>query len=302
MDRFRITATGHSLNYLPEYVAADQGFFAEEGLEVSAVVPQPWDLVLEHLAEGSADAALGGIWVPSMHHGRGLRLVPFAQVSARAPLALLGRRPEPAFRPGDLVGRTVSMRGSSGASVGLFLKMVLRESGIDPNRVNYIQDLDAGILARCFAGGMGDYLLVDQPGAMKLAARGWGTIVASYPAVGGNIPWSVYYRQGPAAAADDRPARFCRALARGMNHIMGRSGEDLRPLLVRTFPSLDPGLAVAVVDLYRRVGMWTSPRIDPAAHDRWQAGICGGHLTDAPIPYGDLIDSAPTEAMTGPSR
>lgn len=299
MDRFRVTATGHSLNYLPQYVASDQGFFAEEGLDVSAVVPRPWDLVLDHLAEGSADAALGGIWVPSMHHGRGLSLVPFAQISARAPLALLGRKPDPAFHLSKLVGRTVSMKGSNGASVGLYLKMLLREAGIDPHLVNYIQDLDAGILARCFAGGMGDYLLVDLPGALKLEALGQGALIARFATVGGDIPWSVYYGLGTPPAADDRRTRFCRALARGMDWVMARGSEDLSPFLTRTFPALDPEISVEVVDLYRRTGMWTTPRVDPAAYDRWQAGIFHGHLTDAPIPYGELIDPVPA-AVTEP--
>lgn len=61
MQQFRVSATGHSVNYLPEYVARWQGFFAEEGLEVSATVPNPWDLVLADIGTGQAEAALGGI-------------------------------------------------------------------------------------------------------------------------------------------------------------------------------------------------------------------------------------------------
>ena len=72
MQHFKISATGHSVNYLPEYVASWQGFFAAEGLAVSADVPNPWDLVLADLASGKANAALGGIWVPAMHFGRGM--------------------------------------------------------------------------------------------------------------------------------------------------------------------------------------------------------------------------------------
>jgi NitT/TauT family transport system substrate-binding protein len=299
MDRFHIAATGHSLNYLPEYVAMEQDFFAEEGLAISVEVPKPWDLVLDRLGDGSAEAALGGIWVPSMHHRRGMRLVPFAQVSARAPLALLGREPDPMFDVSRLVGKTVSMKGSNGASVGLYLKMLLREAGIDPRQVNYIQDLDAGILSRCFAGGMGDYLLVDLPGAMALEAMGIGAVVARFAETGGNIPWSVYYRLGEWSEKDDRPTRFCRSLKRGMAWIMELgTAEDLRPLLARLFPALDAGLSVQVVEIYRRAGMWTTPRIDPDAYARWQAGICGGFLTQAPIPYDELIDSRPATATT----
>lgn len=300
MDRFLVSATGHSLNYLPHYVARELGLFAEEGLDVSEVVPRPWDLVLDHLRDGTAEAALGGIWVPSMFHSRGRRLVPFAQVSNRAPLALVGRAPAAAFDPHALVGKTVLMKGSNGASVGIYLKMMLREAGIDPATVNYVQDLDAGILGACHAGGMGEYLLIDLPGALARRAAGLGEIAAIFARDGGDIPWSVYYTEGM-DPGDDRPERLARALGRGMDWVNAREADTFRDLLARLFPSIDSGICVEVVDLYRACGMWTTPRIDAAAYARWQRGIADAHLTDAPIPYDDLTDGAPTRAFAAPA-
>ncbi len=71
MDKFRVSATSHWPNYLPEYVARDRGFFADEELEFDRYAPESWTQVLDDLADGSADAVLGGIWVPAMYHGRG---------------------------------------------------------------------------------------------------------------------------------------------------------------------------------------------------------------------------------------
>jgi len=63
------------------------------------------------------------------------------------------------------------MKGSNGASVGLFFKMLLRENCIDPQSVNYIQDLDGDMLGKLFLGGMGDYLIVDNLSARNLLSR-----------------------------------------------------------------------------------------------------------------------------------
>lgn len=300
MDRFLVTATGHSLNYLPHYIASEQGYFAEEGLDVTEVVPRPWDLVLDHIREGSAEAALGGIWVPSMFHGRGRKLVPFAQVSNRAPLALIGREGAAAFDARELVGKTMLMKGSNGASVGIYLKMILREAGIDPNSLNYIQDLDAGILQACFAGGMGDYLLIDLPGALAFQSAGHGTLAAAFARDGGNIPWSVYYTEG-LAPDDTRPERFARALARGMDWVNARNAESYRDVLARLFPKIDTDIATEVVETYRACNMWTTPRIGEASYARWQKGIADAHLTEAPIPYDTLTDGTPTRALAGAS-
>lgn len=296
MQRFHISATGHSLNYLPEYVANWQGFFADEGLAISVTVPSPWDLVLKELGSGEADAVLGGIWVPSMHHGRGAVYTPFAQIAARAPLAIIGRERAEEFDWSKLPGKVISMKGSNGASVGLFIKLLLREKGIDPVSVGFVQDLDGALLSRVFRGGMGDYLVIDYPSALALEASGGGHVVAPLAIVGGEVPWSVYYAEGEGDDARlDTQTRFARALGRGMNWILQRKAEQYCDFLATTFPRFDADMLVNLVDIYRKHGMWTTPRIDDAAYLRWQRGIADGHLTDGPIAYNDLIDSRPTE-------
>lgn len=299
MQRFHISATGHSLNYLPEYVASWQGFFAQEGLEVTVSVPRPWDKVLDELETGEADAVLGGIWVPSMHFGRGVRHTPFAQVAARAPLAIVGREAPEDFSWPGMAGRTISMKGSNGASVGLFVKLLLVENGVDPADVGFIQDLDGALLSRLFAGGMGDYLAVDYPSARALEAAGKGRVVAPLPITGGDVPWSVYYALGEGdAARRDTQTRFARALGRGMDWVLAHDAQRYRDFLAQTFPQADAGLLVELTDIYRSIGMWTTPRIDRKAYDRWQGGIAAGHLIEAPIPYERLIDTVPTQAFT----
>jgi len=296
MQRFHVSATGHSLNYLPEYVAAWQGFFADENLAVSATVPNPWDLVLSELASGQADAVLGGIWVPAMHFGRGTRYTPFAQVSARAPLAIVGRENADEFDWSRLPGKVMSMKGSNGASIGLFAKLLLKEHGVDPRSVGFVQDLDGLLLSRVFVGGMGDYLLIDYPSALALEAAGGGRVVAPLAIEGGNVPWSVYYAQGESNDERlDTQKRFVRALGRGMDWINQHEAERYREFLATTFPRFDPDLLVGVIDVYRAHGMWTTPRIDPSAYERWQGGIADGHLIDRPIGYPDLIDVRVTD-------
>lgn len=297
MQGFPITATGHSLNYLPEYVAAEEGFFEAEGLRVTATVPRPWDQVLDDLRDGSAAAALGGIWVPSMYLGRGARFTPFAQMAARAPLALVGRERAEDFSWPALRGRVVLMKGSNGASVGLYVKMVLAEQGIDPAGLGFIQDLDGAMLSELFLGGMGDYLVVDYPSAVLMAAGGACHVVQAFPITGGDVPWSVYYALGEGGAQQqDRQGAFCRALDGAMRWVRERDPEDYVGFLERTFPRLPADVLVRVTREYVAHGMWTSPRIDPVGYARWQGGIAAGHLVCAPIAYDALVDPVPTAA------
>jgi NitT/TauT family transport system substrate-binding protein len=292
---FHVSATGHSLNYLPEYVAVRQGFFENEGLRVTASVPRPWDLVLEALREGSAQAALGGIWVPAMHLGRSTRFTPFAQIAARAPLAVVGREKPEDFAWEKLSGKVALMKGSNGASVGLFFKLCLREHNIDPGQLRYIQDLDGTMLSELFQGGMGDYLVIDYPNALRMETEGRGRVVQALPVTGGDVPWSVYYAIGKSnPERQEIQTRFSRALNQGMEWIRANDPEDYATFLGATFPNLPLKIALLATRIYIAHGMWTTPRIDRQSYSRWQGGIAGGHLIAAPIPYEQLIDPTPT--------
>ena len=83
-----------------------------------------------------------------------------------------------------------------------------------------------------------------------------------------------------------------------MNWILEREANEYRDFLAATFPRFDAALLVEIVDTYRASGMWTTPRIDQAAYDRWQRGIADGHLTNGAIAYDELIDPRPTELLT----
>ncbi|MGK9219459.1 MULTISPECIES: ABC transporter substrate-binding protein [unclassified Microbacterium] len=303
MQKFHIAATGHSLNYLPEYIADRHGLFAAQGLQVTAEVPRPWDDVLKRLRDDAADAALGGIWVPSMYLDRVRRYTAFAQVANRAPLALLGRAPEAGrFDLADLRGRTVLMKGSNGASVGLFLKMLLREQGIEPREVDYIQDLDGTMLSELFVGGMGDYLVIDNLSARVLADRhDHVSVVLETVVESGDIPWSVYYRESEGITPDivNAQERFCFALQQAMDWILANDAEAFRDDLMALFPKAPADILVSLANVFREHRMWTTPTIDRAGYERWQQGIADGFLIQDPLPYEALVDEGPASGAAG---
>ncbi|KAF9882164.1 putative abc-type nitrate sulfonate bicarbonate transport periplasmic component protein [Colletotrichum karsti] len=303
LERFHVSATGHSLNYLPEYIAQRHGFFREQGLDVTVTVPKPWDRVLDELADGTAAAALGGVWVPSMYHNRVRDYVAFAQVANRAPLAIVGRRSLDKTQPfalAETVGRTVLMKGSNGASVGLYFKMILRENGVDPSAVKYVQDLDGAMLGELFAGGMGDFLVVDNLSARALVARHADKIEIKFEAVseGGEIPWSVYYRDASTITPEvlDAQERFCIGLGKAMDWVLAHDAEEFREELAEIFPQIPVDVTVELTNVFRRDGMWTSPVVSRKGYERWQKGICDGYLVEKPLSYEVIVNDGPSQA------
>lgn len=295
MQPFRLTSTGHNINYLPQYIAQRHGFFREQGLDFAETIPVPWDGVLDALADGIADMALGGIWVPSMYRGRVQDYTVFAQIANRCPLALLKRNDGKEFDLATVARRTVLMKSGGGASVGLFFKMLLREYGIDERSVDYIQDLDGKMLGDLFQGGMGDYFVTDILSARAMAAKNTEVSIGLEMVTEGDIPWSVYYRETKTItpAVCDAAKRFCAALYKGIEWVLEHEAETFQEELADLFPGVPVDIAVGVVNTFRRSGMWTSPKLPQGGFDRWQTGLHGARLISEPIAYNGLVLNGP---------
>lgn len=245
----------------------------------------------------TAEASLGGIWVPSMYRGRSTDYTIFAQLANRSPLALVARGSSDVFKLSDTVGRTVLMKSGNGASVGLFFKMLLSENGIDPNSVNFIQDLDGAMMRKLFQGGMGDYFVVDNVTARVMAHKDRGVSVAVEMVTdGGCIPWSVYYHQ----TSDVTPktvnlqTRFCASLEKGMQWLQDHEADTYREELAGLFPTVPAQILPDLVSLYREKGMWSSPVENSEGYERWQQGLATGHLIEATIPYDEIVNIDPS--------
>ena len=298
MQPFHLTATGYNLNYLPEYIALRHGFFREQGLDVTVKIPTPWDGVLDELADGTADMALGGIWVPSMYRDRVKNYTVFAQIANRSPLAILARGDSEGFKLADMVGSTVLMKSGGGASVGLFFKMLLRENGLDPKSVDYIQDLDGVMLGNLFQGGMGDYFITDNLSAMAMAERNSDVSVAMEMVSEGDVPWSVYYRETATITPQilDAQKRFCIALGKGIDWVLQHDAESFQDELADLFPSVPVDVAVSVTNAFRRNGMWTTTSVSRNGFDRWQLGLADARLVKEPLAYESIVNDGPATA------
>jgi NitT/TauT family transport system substrate-binding protein len=301
MQTFNLTATGYNINYLPQYIAQRHGFFASQSLNVVTTIPTPWDGVLDALADSSADMALGGLWVPSMYRGRVANdYVIFAQIANRCPLALL-RRTDCGRSMFDLAkdvkGKTVLMKSIGGASVGLWFKMLLREKGVDPRDVDFVQDLDGLMLGTLFQGGMGDYFVTDLLSAKAMVAKNPDVSIAMEMVTQGEVPWSVYYREAATVTEQvlDMQRRFCVGLEMGIKWVVETDPREYREELAELFPKVPVEVAIEVVDAFRKNGMWTTATIPKTAFDRWQQGLTDARFVREPLTYESIVDSGPAQ-------
>jgi NitT/TauT family transport system substrate-binding protein len=303
VSTYHVSATSHWPNYLPEYVAVANGYFTDEGLDFSRDAPDDWTDVLRALADGSAHAVLGGLWVPAMYHGRGTDFVAFAQLNARNPKAILTREPQPDFQLSDLEGKLVLAPGAGGTAPYMHTAGLIRQAGVDLNSVRFIRDLSGATLTDLFVGGLGDAIVVDLVNAHLLEHRGIGSIAFRHADAGGSMPNSVYYTLPHLIGEpDSAPWRFTRAIQRATDWMNGHDGGDCSELLSRYWPKLPLEVLIESVDDLKRSGVWTDVLVDREGFDSWMSILAGEWLVDSSLTYEDVVDPRPAEAAIASVR
>lgn len=296
MDRFHVSATSHWPNYLPEYIAKEQGYFEDEGLDFSRNAPEDWTQVLRDREEGVADVVLGGLWVPAMYHGRGREYVAFAALNSRNPKVLVMREPNPAFTWKDLEGGIVLAPGAGGTAPYVHTAGLMRKAGVDMAKVRWVRDLAGSTLTEMFLGGHGDALVTDAVNGQLLERENKAYVVAHHDVDGGLMPNSVYYTNRERLERDDSIDRFCRALQRAYDWLRVHPAVEAKELLAREWPGIDTGHLVEIVDDLRARGIWEDIRIVREGYDEWLRIQAEDGLVSTDVPYETLVDTRPAQA------
>jgi NitT/TauT family transport system substrate-binding protein len=302
MDTLSVSATAHGVNYLPEYVAREHGIFARHGLDVPYRPRNPWDGVMHDLADGSADLALGGLWVPAMYAGNGRNFVAVAQLNDRFPMCIVTREPVGDFTLSWLLGKTVLAPGQGGGAPGEFTRGLMREAGLEPYQARFIHDLSMQMFVELFVAGLGDALITDLGTATELERSGAAHISFRHAAAGGRMPNSVYYvLRERIDELLPRLVPFVRSIDEAMGQLRdGRTG-DLTPLFQKEWPESDPGVLADVTAQLVANGTWAGPRLDRQPVERWTSILHTAGLTTAPVRFEAIVDLRASDAAAQPA-
>jgi NitT/TauT family transport system substrate-binding protein len=302
MEHLAVSATAHGLNYLPEYHASATGLLERVGLEVTARARDPWTGVLDDLASGAADLALGGLWVPAMYAGKARDLVVVGQLNARFPMVLVTREAVADFEWGWTTGRTVLVPGAGGTAPYEFMAGLMREAHVPPAGARFVRDLSADMLTELFEKGLGDAILVDLLSATRLEHRGAGYLTCRLADVGGPMPNSVYYaRRDRLPLLHGRLVGFLRAVGQAMAELAAGTAMA-QDLLARHWPSTELGVLQRAGAELAANGTWSSTRVDPAACARWVGILRSAGAVDHDVAYEELVDNrALDEAELAPA-
>ena len=109
LTKVTLNEVAHSIFYAPQYVAIEEGYFSEEGLNLTLITGFGADKVLTALISGEADIGFMGAEASIYAYQEGATdpVVNFAQLTQRTGNFLVAREKMPDFKWEDLKGKKV---------------------------------------------------------------------------------------------------------------------------------------------------------------------------------------------------
>ena len=189
-----LNEVAHSIFYAPQYVAIEEGYFEEEGIDLTLVNGGGADKVMTAMVSGEADIGFMGSEASIYTYAGGEEdyAVNFAQLTQRAGNFLVGRVPEDDFEWSDLIGKKV-LGGRAGGMPQMVFEYILKKNGIDPKSdLEIDQSINFGLTAAAFTSDDSDYTVEFEPYATSLEIEGSGYVVASLGEESGYVPYTAY--------------------------------------------------------------------------------------------------------------
>ena len=169
-EKVVLNEVAHSIFYAPMYVAIEEGYFAEEGIDLTLVTGFGADKTMTAVLSGEADIGFMGAEASIYAYQEGATdpVVNFAQLTQRAGNFLVAREEMPDFTWDELRDKRV-LGGRKGGMPEMVFEYILKQNGIDPRTdLNINQGIDFGSTAAAFSEGSGDFTVEFEPSATAL--------------------------------------------------------------------------------------------------------------------------------------
>ncbi|SDM12409.1 ABC transporter substrate-binding protein [Sediminibacillus halophilus] len=295
----KIAEVTRSIFYAPQYVALEQGYFADEGLEVELQTTWGGDKTMTALLSDDADVALVGSETSIYVAARGANdpVINFAQLTQTDGTFLVAKQPNDNFKWEDLIGSDFlgQRKGGMPQMVGEY---VLKQHGIDPHEdLNLIQNIDFANIPGAFTSGTGEYVQLFEPQASKFEAEGNGYIVASFGEESGHVPYTVFMaKQSFLKDNEDTAKRFTSAIYKAQTYIQEQPPEKIAEIVAPYFEDVDKELLSSSIERYKSQGSFAeNPILDEEEWKNLKAIMEEAGELPEDIPYEELVNTTIAE-------
>ena len=292
LKTIKVNEVTRSVFYAPQYVAINNGYFKENGIDIELTTGQGADAVMTAVLANQCDIGFAGpeasIYV--YNEGKEDHTQVFAQMTKKDGSFLVARSQTENFSWQDLKGKMV-IPGRKGGVPYMTLEYVLKKNGIDPQKDTTLDDsIKFDLMAGAFASGDADYVTLFEPTASMTQKQKKGYIVASVGEAAGEIPYTAYFtKKSYIESNEETIQKFTNSIYKGQQWVKEHSSKEIAEAIQSFFPDTDIEMLEAAIQSYKNIDAWNdNPVLKEEVFNR---------LEDVMTMAGELKEKAPYEKI-----
>ena len=295
LQTIHVSEVTRSVFYAPQYVAINNGYFEEKGLEIELSTGQGADAVMTSVLANQVEIGFAGpeasIYV--YNEGKEDYTEVFAQLTKKDGSLLVSRTNEENFSWENLKGKTV-IPGRKGGVPYMTLEYVLKKNGINPETDVVLDDsIKFDLMAGAFAAGNADYVTLFEPTASLTEQEGKGYVVASVGEEAGEIPYTAYFAKKSYIEANEEIIQsFTDAIYEGQIWVKKHTAEEIATVIQDFFPDTSIEMLTEAIQTYKDIDAWNeTPVLEEESFNRLQEVMTLAGELENPAPYDKVVNN-----------
>lgn len=292
LRKIRVAEVTHSPFYTPFYVAIENGYFKEEGLDIDLVLTPGADKVSAAVLSNDVEIGFAGPEASIYVYDGGEEdyIISFAGLTKRDGQFILAREANDNFKLEDLYNKEILV-GRKGGMPSLNFLNALKKSNIDPKKININYSVEFAALSGSFIGGIGDYVNLFEPTATKLTKDNLGYVVASIGLMSGEVPYTAFNaRKSFINNNEDVIRKFTKALNKGIKYTLENNETEIAKVILKQFPDSSLNDLSVIIKRYKDYDCFLdSTFISEKSFENLEDIMIDNDLLKSYVPYSDLI-------------
>ena len=293
--KIKVSEVTRSVFYAPQYVAINNGYFEEYGMEIDLTTGQGADAVMTSVLSNEVQIGFAGpeasIYV--YNEGKEDYTQVFAQLTKRDGSFLVSKEKIDNFDWNMLKGKTV-IPGRKGGVPYMTLEYVIKQHGLLPGKDLTLDDsIKFDLMASAFTSGDADFVTLFEPTASNIQKIGKGYIVASVRKESGEIPYTAYLAKKSYIENNEKTIQnFTNAIYEGQKWAQEHTAKEIAEVIQDFFPDTDLDLLATAIQSYKDIDAWNdTPVLKEESFDKLQEVISeAGELTQK-APYDKIVNN-----------
>ena len=288
----KVAEVTHSPFYTPFYVALENNYFKDEGLNIELSLTPGADKVTAAVISKSVDIGFAGpestIYI--YNEGKEDYLVSFAGLTKKDGQFIVSRKKD--FKWEDLQNKEILV-GRIGGMPALNFLNALDKLGISTDNIKINYNVDYASLSGAFIGGNGDFVNLFEPNASNIEKNGYGFIVESIGKNEDTMPYTAFYTTKSFLDNNKETLKkYNNALNKGLEYIKKHNSHDIAMIIKNQFSDIDTKDLEKYIDNYKDIDSWYDNTFIPEEDFKsLQKLLIKNKLIDKEVPYNILVNN-----------